>query len=237
MGCVGRRGGGLAERCVRRGHGEFMCCTRTWFVQGLCEREVPRVCSGRVSAGTECGLHWWVWAAVWEASPARPVWVCRGCSGQGRACPCVQRGCGCACPSACRCGVRDESKINPARNGCPGGRFAPVDLSCQPCLCLGCSLCCPGCCLSREGQEKPCDEIAGMASPASLPETRPWAGSAGSTAKAGWTEGTHNHPAFFFPEQSIFCLHLEYPVARGELLFPFPWRFFPSRPPGRFGNY
>lgn len=54
--CRRARGGGLAERCVRRGHGEFMCCTRTWFVQGLCEREVPRVCLGRVSAGTECGL-------------------------------------------------------------------------------------------------------------------------------------------------------------------------------------
>lgn len=48
--------GRLAERCVRRGHGEFTGCSRPWFVQGLCEREVPRVYLGRVSAGTECGV-------------------------------------------------------------------------------------------------------------------------------------------------------------------------------------
>lgn len=222
-------GEGTGSSCAAHERGSCRGC-----VKGRC---LVSVWGGFLQGPSAGWLHWWVWGAVWEASPAWPVWVCRGCSGQGRACPCVQRGCGCACPSACRCGVRDESKINLARKGCPEGRFAPVELSCQPCLCLGCSLCCPGCCLSREGQEKPCDEIAGMGSPASVPEARPWAGSAGSTAKAGWTEGTHSRPAFLFPEQSILCSHLEYPVARGELLFPFPRRFSPSRPPGRFGNY
>lgn len=51
--------------------------------------------------------------------------------------------------------MRDESKLNPARKGCPGGRFSPVELSCQPCPSPGCSLCCLGCCLSPSGRRSP----------------------------------------------------------------------------------
>lgn len=93
-------------------------------------------------------------------------------------------------------------------------------LSCQPYLSLGCPLCCPGCCLSRECQDKPWDEAAGMASPASLP--------------LGWIEGTNSHAALLFPEQFILCSD---PVAAGEVLFPFPCCFAPSSHPGQLGDY
>jgi len=58
------------------------------------------------------------------------------------------------------CGRKDESKIYPSVwRGWSGDRLAPVELSCQPCLCLGSSLCssgcCHGCCLSWRVSGRP----------------------------------------------------------------------------------
>lgn len=97
-----------------------------------CEREAPPVDLGSVSAGAEPGWSlWWVWGHPWwvwghprvglGASPGGyadrvgsiPCWVWghlraspvgSGVQGMLTACPCVQRGCGCACSSAlCHC--------------------------------------------------------------------------------------------------------------------------------------
>lgn len=84
---------------------------------------------------------------MWESIPCVAGLSVQGMLRAGLSVSLYLERCRCACSSECHlnCGMKDESKINPSvRRGWPGGWLAPLELSCQPCLCLGSSLCSSG---------------------------------------------------------------------------------------------
>lgn len=207
-GCVGVWKGlwGVSQSDVC-GEGTGSSCAAHERAQGPC----PVCILGSVPAGAEPAVVSVVGlGAVWGPPP-------RLARAQGRAepVPRVRRGCGCACPSVCHCGMRDEPKIHPARKvrGQPG--VLPVLPRVLPIL-------------GVSGQQ-PLGEI-GVSSPVSLP-----VGHLCWQHSQSGVDGEHPQPRCFSPPRaipSLFGPGISCCSRRGGALFPFPRCFSPSRRPG-----